>query len=237
MLGLGLSLALGAACSPERALPAAEGGGGAAGEGGAGGAIASGGAGGAEVRVRADGGSDVSLDVAGATLIEPDGRTIAVPPACQVSSESQPSPFQMMFTWRNDLSTAVYFAGCSPGIQISSCASGYLDQLLPTAPCPCLCDTACLCSISASCPSSSMPLEPGLGVEVNEVGYVYVNERQNGGQMCYEQFLLPAGRYRARLPFYATPQAAQAGTSPLGAATADFELPSAAPVALATSAI
>ena len=164
-----------------------------------------------------------SIDVIAVPL--PDGGTVSVPLMCQVPT-SVAAPFSVTFRFKNRSSRPLFrYRGCTSEVEIASCASSYSDQLANRDPCPCDCMSA-NCPACGACYHEGTPLAPEAVFEQLWDGRVEVMSTRVDGLPCNDRKAVPAGRYRVRLPIYATAADAKAHTPTVLVATADFELPS-----------
>jgi hypothetical protein len=157
------------------------------------------------------------------TFIEPDGGRIPIPAACELESSAQ-RPFSVTFRLHNGGGATVFtHVGCLPPFEVSSCASAYTDQIANLHVCGCICGEAC--PACGACPEpGGAALAPAGALEWRWTALLFAAADP---QSCATRVELPAGRYRARVPLFATEADATADTPLLRAATADFELPAA----------
>jgi hypothetical protein len=185
-----------------------------------------------------DGGAADMMDAASATgpdggagdgpvIPQPDGGAVSVPAMCQVPT-SAAAPYSVKFRFRNRASVPVFrYLGCTSEVEISSCATSYADQLANRDSCPCYCASSG-CPVCGQCYDEGTPLAPNAIFEEAWDGLVGVRTTGANGHACNARQAVAAGRYRVRLPIYASAADAKAHAPTVSVATADFELPTAA---------
>lgn len=157
------------------------------------------------------------------TVPQPDGGLVIVPATCQVQTQAA-APYPVTFRLRN-VSKRVFFRylGCTSELEIASCASSYSDQLASRVFCPCDCLTNS-CPTCGACYDDGLELAPGAMLDETWTGLVPVTST-SAGRSCQTWKAAPAGRYRVRLPLYASVAEAKVHAPTAVVVTADFELP------------
>ena len=142
--------------------------------------------------------------------------------SCPVPTTSS-GPLSTTFRFRNSGSAPVFLhTECGMlSYQVSSCTSGYTDQVAVPVFCPpCLCGVGCVtCGMCA--PDIGVQAAPGTTTQVAWDASLLV--QQPGGD-CSTKVGLPAGLYRVSIPTYATQADATAQSNPLRILTTDFSL-------------
>lgn len=159
------------------------------------------------------------------SLTEPNGDRIPIPPACEIPATGQ-RPYSVTFRLHNGGNASVFLhTGCFPPFQVSSCASGYADQLANLDFCPCLCDSSC--PVCGACyPDGGEALAPGATKEWLWIATLLVDSGETSrGTACKRESDLPTGLYRVSIPLFATSEDGLAQTPVLRRAAADFHLP------------
>lgn len=165
----------------------------------------------------------------GYSLIETGGATATggagvggAAASCPVPTTSS-GPLSTTFRFPNSGSAPVFLhTECGMfSYQVSSCASGYTDQVAVPVFCPpCLCGSKC--STCGPCaPDSGLEVDPGMTTQLTWDASLLV--QQPGGD-CSTKVGLPAGLYRVSIPIYATQADATAQSNPLRVLTTDFSL-------------
>jgi hypothetical protein len=148
-----------------------------------------------------------------------------MPAQCPVVTSTRAAPYPVIFKVRNDGPAPVYFRrGCLLEFQISSCAAGYDDVLqnqIVCPVCPCAMPSCARVSCGACAEDHGLALGPGA---TEQLGWDGVHHAMPSGQNCVNDRILSAGRYRIRIPVYASAEAAVARQSPR-VVVHDFDLP------------
>lgn len=167
-----------------------------------------------------------------------DGGTQPPPSQCAVEAPGQTPPFPTTFRFRNDTDAPVFlYRGCI-GVDygISSCASGFRDQVGPVFRCSCACDQA-FCTSPPSCgpcpPPEGAMVRPGDSVLV-DWDAIAVSEHDkassSGGTFqCVRSTPVAAGKYRVAVRVF-DDQVSASRNSGGRVVTRDFPLPNAGPV-------
>jgi hypothetical protein len=155
---------------------------------------------------------------------ELDGTTLVVPAECRAST-GRAAPYQVTFRFHNARNDAVYvYDFCRIQYSISSCASGFKDDLAPNQSLPCSCEFAGSCPVGGPCATGAGLIGPGAVKEIVWSGTREVRVHKEAYE-CTTEKNVPPGRYRVSLPLFASPEAAQARAPLLATATAEFILP------------
>ena len=176
-------------------------------------------------------GGATALPVGGYSLVETGGATATggaglggAPASCPLPTTTS-GPLSTTFRFRNSGSAPVFLhTECGMlSYQVSSCTSGYTDQVAVPVFCPpCLCGVGCVtCGMCA--PDIGVQVAPGTTTQVAWDASLLV--QQPGGD-CSTKVGLPAGLYRVSIPIYATQADATAQSNPLRVLTTDFSLSS-----------
>jgi hypothetical protein len=155
-----------------------------------------------------------------------DGTSLPVPAECRVET-GRAAPYQVTFRFRNARPDTVYiYDFCRIQYSISSCASGFRDDLAPNQSLPCSCDFAGQCPVGGPCGRAAGPIAPGAVEDVVWSGTREIQIHRDAYE-CTTTRVVPPGRYRVTLPLFASPATAQARAPLLTTATAEFTLPAA----------
>lgn len=154
----------------------------------------------------------------------PDGGAIAVPAQCRVEGDGH-RPYRITFRFKNAGSTAItYHHGCWPGFEVSSCASGYTDQLAGRLFCPCACSADRGCPVCGGCAGGAAELPAGQHIDLSWEASIAVLSKR-GDRECHESRPLPAGLYRVSMAIYGSPEDAMKEVSPVRVVAREFALP------------
>jgi hypothetical protein len=155
--------------------------------------------------------SDALLDVSHADATP----TVADAAHCPAATSSALGPFPVTFRVRNAGATPVFFRnGCLLEFQIASCAAGYADSLQNRIVCPVR---------PCSMPMASIPTCGGCALDhgdlfapgaTRDLSWDGVDHAFDRSKNCVTDRVLPSGRYRIRVPVYASPEAALARQNP-----------------------
>jgi hypothetical protein len=160
------------------------------------------------------------------TFPRSDGTSVPLPAECQVQSDAK-APFTTRFVLTNEGSRSVFLAvepSCALSAVVSSCASGFSDDLawhlLGVCPCQGNCPVG-----GPSCEPAGTEVPPGSRAEVAWQATIGLLSTRNGEMCSAGTRDLPAGRYRFSTKAFATPEDAVAGAPALLTLTKEFAMP------------
>ncbi|MDI3287442.1 hypothetical protein [Polyangium sp. 15x6] len=153
------------------------------------------------------------------------GEGGVIPPECAVETPaSDPGPYEVTFQFENNGAFPAFLReDCFLQYTIESCEYGYAavsTHAMCTQPCSSTDD----CLTCGACLMASVPVDVGAQSTDTWSGTRYTFGTSAKGCSCHEPHVARAGRYRIRVPVYASDMDAQAGT-PSYEVTMNFELP------------
>lgn len=152
------------------------------------------------------------------------GEGGAIPPQCVVET-SEPGPYEVTFQFENSGAFPAFLRqDCVLQYTIEACEDGYSAPVPIHALCSQACGSADGCIVCGACPLGSVSVDTGAQTTDSWAGIRYTFGMTTDGCSCHEEHLARAGRYRIRVPVYASDMAAQAGT-PSYEVTMNFDLP------------
>ncbi len=164
----------------------------------------------------------------GATTSSPSssGTGLAPPAECAVQT-NEIAPFEVSFQLTNNSSSTVYVRQeCVLSYSVSACADGYTPSLSIWPDCTVNCEEDPNgCIDCGACPLTGHPITPGSHLSTEWMGKTYTFQQTSMGCQCHNEQYATAGKYRVRVPVYATEAEAMSNGPPAKNVDVDFTLP------------
>lgn len=135
------------------------------------------------------------------------------PSECEVAS-SGPGPHEVSFRFTNASAKPLFVLDeCHTRYSITSCADGYQEPLAIWADCMQDCKLAGPggCIACGACMWQGTEVTPSAPHQSTWSGKTFSFSQTGSGCQCYDAFAAPAGRYRIKVPVYASDEGAQNG--------------------------
>ena len=174
-----------------------------------------------------DGGSGASGGTGGTggTTTTTITTTPTLPPECAIVT-NLPAPHAVQIDFTNTTPNAYFLReDCYLNFSIQSCADGYTEALSLSGACTTDCsESNAGCIDCGACPELGVAVAPGDTIEGAWSGLTFTFEQTSNGCSCHEEHHAPAGKYRVKVPVFASEEDALMNKVAFEVVQ-DFELP------------
>ncbi|MFO0591038.1 MAG: hypothetical protein U0441_26070 [Polyangiaceae bacterium] len=149
-----------------------------------------------------------------------------IPAACMVATDQEgPYPVTFQFTVAAEGTTLYVDWDCIPYFSLLTCDDGYVAPVAIDDNCTADCTTQPTeCPICGQCPGGPPAITSAAPKELSWSGHLYDFGKNQSGCSCHDERVAHAGKYRIKVPVYATLE--DANTHQNGVErTVDFDLP------------
>ncbi|MDI1446282.1 hypothetical protein [Polyangium sp. 6x1] len=152
------------------------------------------------------------------------GEGGVIPPECVVETPAS-GPYEVTFRFENNGAfPAVLREDCVLEYKVESCEDGYATPLVTRALCSQACSSMGGCIACGPCLQGGVPVAIGENVMDTWGGMRYTFGTTSEGCSCHEEHVARAGKYRLRVPVYASEMDADMN-APAYEVTVNFDLP------------